>query len=151
MLSLARYANLVYLGCRRSLAYLHLSAVSPFYERRYWWEWCVCYLASIDWYGLPVASLTAGLYSVPITERFSVMSHESSKWNVSGYYRNLGSLRAGTRYHGDRRDHCSSSQAAFSIRFWRNCRGLRIYTASRARRICMLRDNWPVILTGVSQ
>ncbi len=54
----------------------------------------MCYLASIDWYGLPVASLTAGLYSVPITERFSVMSRESSKWNVSGYYRNLGSLIA---------------------------------------------------------
>ncbi len=25
------------------------------------------------------------------------------------------------------------------------CRGRCIYTASRARRICMLRDNWPVI------
>ncbi len=61
MLSLTRYANLVYLGCRRSLAYLHLSAVRPSYERRYWWEWCVFYLASVNWYRLPVASLTAGL------------------------------------------------------------------------------------------
>ncbi len=70
-----------------------------------------------NWYRLPVASLTAGLNSVPITESFSVMSRESSIGNVSGYYRNLGSLRAGTRHHGDRRDHCSSSQAALSIRF----------------------------------
>ncbi len=31
------------------------------------------------------------------------------------------------------------------FRFWRNCRGRCIYTASRARHICMLRDNWPVI------
>ncbi len=130
MLSLARYANFVYLRCRRSLAYLHLLAVSPSYERRYWWEWCVCYLASVNWYGRPVASLTVGLNSVPITESFSVISRESSKGNVFGYYRNLGSLRAGTRHHSDRRDHCSSSQAVFSIIFWRNCRGLRIYTAS---------------------
>ncbi len=75
----------------------------------------MCYLASIDWYRLPVASFTAG-YS-PITGSFSVMSRESSRGNVSGYYRNLGSLIAGTRHHGDRRDHCSPSQAAFSIRF----------------------------------
>ncbi len=40
--------------------------------------------------------------------------------------------------------------AKWRKRFWRNCRGRRIYTASRAR-ICMLRDNWPVIWTGVSQ
>ncbi len=40
--------------------------------------------------------------------------------------------------------------AKWKKRFWRNCRGRRIYTASRAR-ICMLRDNWPVIWTGVSQ
>ncbi len=39
-LSFARYANLVYLWCRRSLAYLQLSAVSPPYECRYWWECC---------------------------------------------------------------------------------------------------------------
>ncbi len=69
------------------------------------------------------------------------------KRECSGYYCNLGSLRAGTRHHCDL---CSFSQAAFSIRFWCNCRGRRIYTASRAR-ICMLRDNWPVIWTGVSQ
>ncbi len=31
-----------------------------------------------NWYRLPVASLTAGLSSVPITESFSVMSPESS-------------------------------------------------------------------------
>ncbi len=41
--------------------------------------------------------------------------------------------------------------AKWRKRFWRNCRGRRIYTASRARHICMLRDNWPVIWTGVSQ
>ncbi len=70
-----------------------------------------------NWYMLPIASLTVGLNSVPMTDSFSEMSHESSIGNVSGYYRNLGSLRAGTRHHGDRRDHCSSSQAAFSIRF----------------------------------
>ncbi len=35
---------------------------------------------------------------------FSVMSRESSRGNVSGYYRNLGSLRAGTRHHGG---HCA--------------------------------------------
>ncbi len=35
--------------------------------------------------------------------------------------------------------------AKWRKRFWRNCRGRRIYTASRARHICMLRDNWPVI------
>ncbi len=40
--------------------------------------------------------------------------------------------------------------AKWRKRFWRNCRGRRIYTASRAR-ICMLRNNWPVIWTGVSQ
>ncbi len=69
-------------------------------------------------YRLSVASLTVGLNSVPITESFSVMSLESSIGNVSGYYHYLGSLRAaGTRHHGNRRDHCSSSQAAFSIRF----------------------------------
>ncbi len=34
-LSLARYANLVYLWCRRSLAHLHLSTESPPYEYRY--------------------------------------------------------------------------------------------------------------------
>ncbi len=32
-----------------------------------------------------------------------MMSRESSRGNVSGYYRNLGSLRAGTRHHGGRR------------------------------------------------
>ncbi len=47
-----------------------------------------------NWYRLSVVSLTAGLNSVPITESFSVMSCESSIGNVSGYYRNLGSLRA---------------------------------------------------------
>ncbi len=41
--------------------------------------------------------------------------------------------------------------AKWRKRFWLNCRGLRISTASRARRICMLRDNWSVIWTGVSQ
>ncbi len=47
-----------------------------------------------------IASLTAGLNIVPITEHFSMMSCESSRGNVSGYYRNyLGSLRAGTRHH----------------------------------------------------
>ncbi len=107
--------------------------------------------AIIDWYGLPVASLTAGLNSIPITESFSVMSRESSRGNVSCYYRNLGSLRAGTRHHGDRRDHCLSSQAAFSIRFWHIVAGSTFYTASRACRICMLRDNWLVNWTGVSQ
>ncbi len=60
-------------------------------------------------YRLPVASLMAGLNSVPITENFSVMSRESWIRKVSGYYRNLGSLRAGTRHHGSRRDRCSSS------------------------------------------
>ncbi len=35
--------------------------------------------------------------------------------------------------------------AKWRKRFWRNCRGRCIYTASRARHICMLRDNWPVI------
>ncbi len=33
--------------------------------------------------------------------------------------------------------------AKWRKRFWRNCRGRRIYTASRTC-ICMLRDNWPV-------
>ncbi len=50
-----------------------------------------------NWYRLSVVSLTAGLNSVPITESFSVMSCESSIGNVSGYYRNLGSLRAAVR------------------------------------------------------
>ncbi len=36
------------------------------------------YLASINWYRLPVASLMAELNSVPIAESFSVMSRESS-------------------------------------------------------------------------
>ncbi len=35
-----------------------------------------------NWYRLPVASLTAGLNSVPITEKFSVMSRESLKGNA---------------------------------------------------------------------
>ncbi len=30
---------------------------------------------------------------------FSVMSRKSSRGNVSGYYRNLGSLRVGTKHH----------------------------------------------------
>ncbi len=68
-------------------------------------------------YRLSVASLTVGLNSVPITESFSVMSRESSIGNASGYYHYLGSLRAAGTRHGNRRDHCSSSQAAFSIRF----------------------------------
>ncbi len=37
-LSLSRYANLVYLEFRRSLAYLHQSAASPPNEHHYWWE-----------------------------------------------------------------------------------------------------------------
>ncbi len=39
----------------------------------------MCYLASVYWYRLPVASLTAGLNSVPIMERFSVMSRSRSQ------------------------------------------------------------------------
>ncbi len=39
----------------------------------------MCYLASVDRYGLPVASLTAGLNSIPITENFSVMSRSRSQ------------------------------------------------------------------------
>ncbi len=46
-LSLTRYANLVYLGFRRSLAYLHLSAASSPNECHYWWEGCVFYLARV--------------------------------------------------------------------------------------------------------
>ncbi len=50
---------------------------------------CVCVLSSlsVNFYRLLVASLTAGLNIVPITENFSVMSRESSSGNVSGYYR----------------------------------------------------------------
>ncbi len=72
---------------------------------------CVCVLSSLECnlYRLLVASLTAGLNIVPITEKFSVMSRESSRGNVSGYCRNLGSLRAGTRHHGGRRVRCSPS------------------------------------------
>ncbi len=72
---------------------------------------CVCVLSSlsVNLYRLLVASLTAGLNIVPTTEKFSVMSRESSRGNVSGYCRNLGSLRAGTRHHGGRRARCSSS------------------------------------------
>ncbi len=56
---------------RRLLAYLHLSAVSPPNKRPYWWEVCMCvfYLRWVsNWYRLLVASLTAGLNIVPITE-----------------------------------------------------------------------------------
>ncbi len=72
---------------------------------------CVCVLSSLvcNLYRLLVASLTAGLNIIPITEHLSVMSRESSRGNVSGYYRNLGSLRAGTRHHGGRRARCTTS------------------------------------------
>ncbi len=39
-------------------------------------------IALCNWYRLPVASLTAGLNNVPIMEKFSVMSRESSKGNA---------------------------------------------------------------------
>ncbi len=47
---------------------------------------------------LLIASLTAGLNIVPITDNLSVMSCESSRGNISSYYHNLGSLRAETRH-----------------------------------------------------
>ncbi len=68
-LLLTRYANLVYLGFRRSLAYLHLSAASP-PSRVTIGGNCVCVLSSLvcNLYRLLVASLTAGLNIVPIME-----------------------------------------------------------------------------------
>ncbi len=41
--------------------------------------------------------------------------------------------------------------AKWRKRFWHIVAGSAFYTASRARRICMLCDNWPVIWTGMSQ
>ncbi len=56
----------------------------------------VCSISLVcNLYSLPVASLTARLNIVPITEKFFMMSHESSIGNGSGYYRNLGSLSVG--------------------------------------------------------
>ncbi len=91
----------LYLGFRRSLAYLYLSAAnSPSSIIIGGNCVCVCSILLVcNLYWLLVASLTAGLNIVPIKENFSVMSHESSRENVSGYYRNLCSLRAGTRHH----------------------------------------------------
>ncbi len=68
-LLLTRYANFVYLGFRRSLAYLHLSAASPPSSVAICGN-CVCVLSSLECnlYRLLVASLTAGLNIVPITE-----------------------------------------------------------------------------------
>ncbi len=72
-LLLTRYANFVYhfvyLGFRRSLAYLHLSAASPPSSVAIGGN-CVCVLSSLECnlYRLLVASLTAGLNIVPITE-----------------------------------------------------------------------------------
>ncbi len=68
-LLLTRYANFVYLGFRRSLAYLHLSAASPPSSVAIGGN-CVCVLFSLvcNLYRLLVASLTAGLNNVPITE-----------------------------------------------------------------------------------
>ncbi len=70
-LLLTRYANFVYLGFRRSLAYLHLSAASPPSSVAICGNCvCVCVLSSLECnlYRLLVASLTAGLNIVPITE-----------------------------------------------------------------------------------
>ncbi len=39
----------------------------------------------------------------------------------------------------------ASSAKRRSVQILTYCRGRCIYTASRARHICMLRDNWPVI------
>ncbi len=64
-------------------------------------------------YRLLVASLTAGLNIVPIMEN----SHESSRGNVSGYYRNLGSLRAGTRDITEVAVLAARPAKRFSIRF----------------------------------
>ncbi len=68
-LLLTRYANFVYLGFRRSLAYLHLSAASPPSSVAIGGN-CVCVLSSLECnlYRLLVASLTAGLNIIPITE-----------------------------------------------------------------------------------
>ncbi len=68
-LLLTRYANFVYLGFRRSLAYLHLSAASPPSSVAICGN-CVCVLSSLECnlYRLLIASLTAGLNIVPITE-----------------------------------------------------------------------------------
>ncbi len=68
-LLLTRYANFVYLGFRRSLAYLHLSAASPPSSVAIGGN-CVCVLSSLECnlYRLLVASLTVGLNIVPITE-----------------------------------------------------------------------------------
>ncbi len=112
---------------RRSLAYLHLSAASPPSSVAIGGN-CVCVLSSLECnlYRLLVASLTVGLNIVPITEKFSVMSRESSRGNVSGYYRNLVP-ESGTRHHGMHRIlYCLSA-----------CQYLHA--------MCILRDNWPVI------
>ncbi len=103
-LLLTRYANFVYLGFRRSLAYLHLSAASPPSSVAICGN-CVCVLSSLECnlYRLLVASLTAGLNIVPITENSPWCLVKAREGTVSGYYRNLGSLRAGTRHHGGRR------------------------------------------------
>ncbi len=103
-LLLTRYANFIYLGFRRSLAYRHLSAVSPPSSVAIGGNW-VCVLSSLvcNLYRLLVASLMAGLNIVPITENSSVMSRESSRGNISDYYRNR------TRHHGGRRARCSTS------------------------------------------
>ncbi len=68
-LLLTRYANFIYLGFRRSLAYLHLSAASPPSSIAICGN-CVCVLSSLECnlYRLLVASLTVGLNIVPITE-----------------------------------------------------------------------------------
>ncbi len=108
-LLLTRYANFVYLGFRRSLAYLHLSAASSPSSIAIC-ENCVCVLSSLECnlYRLLVASHGGIEYRFHNGE-FSVMSRESLRGNVSGYYRNLGSLRAGMRHHGGRRARCTTS------------------------------------------
>ncbi len=94
-------------GFRCLLAYLQLSAASPPNKRRYLWEVCMCifYLCWVcNWYRLLVASLTVNI--VPIMEN-SLWCLVKLEGECSGYCDNLGSLRAGTRHHGDQRVRCS--------------------------------------------
>ncbi len=99
----------VYLWVRRLLAYSHLSAVSSPTASLLWEvsTWNVFYLLCC---GVGLRSLShGGIWYRSHNGEISVMSRDSSIRERSGYYGNLGSLRAGTRHHGRRRVRYSSA------------------------------------------
>ncbi len=77
------------------------------------------------------------LREIGLLGEFSVMSGESSRGNVSGYYRNLGSLRAGTRHDGGRPARCLLHEAGSVSDSDIIVACTAFYTASQLVSICM--------------